>query len=90
MGGRTRRGAGAGGWWLSATLRPSHYEESIGHGQECRGEIPLLRGRELPDVVTRWLGLFGETRNTGFGAADPHYIVGSTREAPEAPINGCN
>jgi hypothetical protein len=34
-------------------LRPSHYEESISVGQECRGEIPLLWGREPPDVVTR-------------------------------------
>jgi hypothetical protein len=34
-------------------LRPSHYEESISVGQECRGEIPLLWGGEPPDVVTR-------------------------------------
>jgi hypothetical protein len=34
--------------------------------------------------------LFDETRSTGFGAADPHCIVGSTREAPEAPISGGN
>jgi hypothetical protein len=86
----THRGAGAGRLRLSPTLRPSHYEQSIWLGQERRGEIPLLRGRELPNVVTRWRGSFGHTRSTGFGAADPHCIVGSSREAPEAPISGGN
>src|SRR6202034_1673478 len=35
----------------SHQARPLHYEESIWLRQECRSEIPLLRGRELPDVV---------------------------------------
>jgi len=82
--------SGAGGLRQSPWLRPSHYEESIRLGQECHGEIPLLRGRELPDVVTRCRGSFSHTRSTGFGAADPHWIVGSAREAPEAPIRGGN
>ncbi|MFZ0226619.1 MAG: hypothetical protein WBS15_13010 [Mycobacterium sp.] len=45
-------------------------------GQGPGGEIPLLRGRELPNVVTRWQRLFGDTRSTGFGVADPYWIVG--------------
>jgi aryl-alcohol dehydrogenase len=83
-------GAGAGGLRPPPWRQLSHYEDSIWLGQEFGSEIPLLRGAEPPDVVTRWHGSFSHTRSTGFGAADPHWTVGSARERRKAPISGGN
>src|ERR1700739_2600010 len=83
LSGRKGTPQGCRGRWLAAVpwLRPSHYEESIRLGQECQGEIPLLRGRELPDVVTRWRGSLGHTQQHRVRRSRS-LIVGSTRGVP--------
>src|ERR1700759_2252878 len=54
-------------------LRPSHYEESISVGQECRGEIPLLWGGEPPDVVTRGPGYSATLAAKGSAHSTPTF-----------------
>ena len=70
------------GGWLAAVISGSGHptmKSRTGAAKSVRGEIPLLRGGEPPDVVTRWRG--GSTKLAAQGSAQPALGSGSARKA---------